>query len=670
LFIPNDPITEIVTHFIGHFEVRAEDLRYRSQYDQFWKDEAAQPDDAEVSPRPLGFRDMLSTKSLTASVDYAPSGHAIVAAPLVYSVVFHPLSVFVPSYHARAESPFAPADVASAPGRIVPSDVEPGSTILVASQVKTLMDDDVVVVGSYEYEASPRLESHAELAGMTAQGLQVSSSLNDLTELQNVNRMLDLVEDAAAMIRALSEEDFGPVDSLFLKVADRIDGHYGNGAPADQLPSLEDLMEQRLGDPAETTQWQDTGTDSITIDASTTPTTMNVSSGGNLSWNEAAIVNAGLAPAVVVVAGDYHRVDAIYQTNVLRDLDAIDARWPGEIATMGGNIVQNSASFIGQDYATKTGATQNGTTPAEDGFPTNWNVTTVEGDITFLSWVFQYNFTSDHDTQILTAMGTNTFISTGLNLGFNLLSFANLGKHFDMVIVGGSLYDGNFISQTNVLLDSDTLSVWGDSSASQGSVSTGDNVLWNEASIENVGPDAWTVGLPSHYQQAVDRLSQGDREMPDGFKTDAALDGFGNLKVLYIAGNVYDIHTITQVNVVGDADNLALYEENLLKAQDSVWEVTTGGNMLVNKATIVDYDSVGQTAYVGGNLYSDAVLVQAEIIEGSLDRLVVRGNELVNEVIAFLDDPTDLSGHGDDMPTLQPMTDPGTSYDTFQSVFA
>ena len=371
------------------------------------------------------------------------------------------------------------------------------------------------------------------------------------------------------------------------------------------------------------------------------------------------------SPSVVVVAGDYHRLDAIYQTNVLRDVDTIDARWPGETATMGGNVVQNSASFVNHDYATKTGAA-----PPENGFPASWNVTAIDGDMTFLSWVYQYNFTSDHDTQVLTAMGTNTFISTGLNLGFNLLSFANLGKYFDMVIVGGSLYDGNFITQTNVLLDSDTLSVWGDSSASQGSVATGDNVLWNEASIENVGPDAWTAGLPSHYQDAVGRLSQGDTQMPDGFKADAALDGLGNLKVLYIAGNVYDIHSINQVNVVGDADFLALYEENLLKAQDSIWQVTTGANTLVNKATIIDYDSIGATAYVGGNLYSDAVLVQAEIIEGSLDRLMVRGNELANEVIAFLDDMPDLSGRDDDMPTLQPMTDVGASYDTFQSVFA
>src|SRR5690606_34416658 len=102
--------------------------------------------------------------------------------------------------------------------RIVTYSDEPGSTILVASQIKYLMDDDVVVVGSHDYEAPLRLDSHAELAGMAEQGLQVSSSLADLTDLRAVNQMIDLVEEAAAVIRALAEEDFGPADSLFLEV--------------------------------------------------------------------------------------------------------------------------------------------------------------------------------------------------------------------------------------------------------------------------------------------------------------------------------------------------------------------------------------------------------------------------------------------------------------------
>lgn len=665
MFIPSDGITEIVAHFIGHFEIRAEDLRYRPQFDQFWNDRASMPDEGDVDPRALNFRETLATKSFLPAVDYFPPAHAVDAQPLLHKVHFHPIPVFVPHGQGVASVYPGPMDMAASGGRVMWRTDEPGSTILVASQIKYLMDDDVVVVGSYDYEAPSRLDSHAELEAMADGALQLSSSLTDLTGLTSVVEMTGVVEDASAMARSLTEDDFGPADSLFLKVADRIDGQYGNGEAVDELPSLEEMMETLLDRPADEPQWQEAGTDSLVIDASKTPTTMTVSSGGNVSWNEASIVNAGLAPSVVVVAGDYHRIDAIYQVNVLRDVDTVDERWPGETGTMGGNVVQNSARFVNQDYEERTGAE-----PPADGFPSSWNVTEIHGDMTFLSWVYQYSFTSDHDTQVLTAMGTNTFISTGLNLGFNLLSFANLGKMFDMVIVGGSLFDGNFITQTNVLLDSDTLSVWGDSSATQGDVSTGGNVLWNEASIQNVGPADWTVGLSDPYQQAVDRLAQGDREMPDGFKTDAALDGLGNLKVLYIAGNVYDIHTINQVNIVGDADILALYEENLLKAQDSIWHVATGQNVLVNKATIVDYDSIGKTAHVGGNLYSDAVLVQAEIIEGTTGTLTLKSNALANEIIAFLDDTTVASGQHDDMPALQPMSDTGASYDTFQSVFA
>jgi hypothetical protein len=296
-------------------------------------------------------------------------------------------------------------------------------------------------------------------------------------------------------------------------------------------------------------------------------------------------------------------------------------------------------------------------------------VTTIEGDMIFLSWVQQYNFTLDNDTQILTAMGTNTFLSTGLNIGLNTTSFADLGLYFDLIFIGGSLYDGNFISQTNVLLDNDRLIVEDGSSASKGNAATGENILWNEAAIENVGPE-WTQGLPSHYEDAAANLAAGDKEMPDGFRSDSALDGFGNLKVLYITGDVYDIHSVSQVNMVGDADDLAVYEASLLKAQDSVWQVATGHNMLVNKATILDYDGLGDTAYVGGGLYSDAILVQAEIVEGLTDRITMRGDALANEVIAFLDDHTDLASRLDDHPAVKMMDEVGTTHDLLQSVLA
>lgn len=665
MFIPNDGITEIVAHFIGYFQIRAEDARYRPDFAEFSREPERQPVEGDIDPHRLSFRESLNTKSFVPEVTYIPPAYAVAPASLTYSVSFDQIAVPMPSARAAATPPAEHIGTTAALTVPAAQAMAPGSTILIVSQIKYLMDDDVLVVGDYEFEAAPRLASHAELDGLAVQALQVSAGLAELGDLRSVKQMVDLVEDASALARGLTEDDFGPLDSLFLHTADRIDGHFSNGASVDAPLTVREAF--AAGDEAQDDEPEppEADTASVTIDASTTPTTMNVSSGGNLSWNEATIVNAGLPSSVIAIAGDYHRIDAIHQTNVLRDIDAIDDAWPGQNISIGGNVVQNSASFVNRSYEARTGET-----PGDGGFPESWNVTVAEGDMIFLGWVHQYNFTSDHDTQILTAMGTSTVISSGLNLGFNVMSFADLGLYFDLIVVGGSLYDGNFITQTNVLLDSDTLGVWGESSAWQGSAATGENVLWNEASIENVGPDGWTQGLPSHYRDAAQNLAAGNREMPDGFCSDGALDGLGNLSVLYISGSVYDIHYINQVNVVGDADDLAIYEENLLRAQDSVWNVSTGANTLVNAAAILDYDSLGNTAYVGGEIYSDAILVQAEIVEGPTDRLTVRGDELANEVIAFLDDHIDLADRYDDHPVIKTMTDAGMNYDIIQSVLA
>lgn len=667
MFIPNDGITEVVAHFIGYFEIRVEDLRYRADFDRFSREPEARPAEGHTDPHQIDFHEAMTLRSFVPDVAYTPPPYAIIPGSVIGSVSFDHISVPMPKGGAAPAPPTPHAGPAAQMAAAMQAPA-PGSTIAIVSQVKYLMDDDVLVVGDHAFDAAFRLAVHAEVEGLAGQALAVSAGLTELADLRSVTQMVDLVEDASALARGLHEDDFGPLDSLFLKVADRIDGHFSNGVAVDAPVTLAEAfaaLDDEGDAPPPETDLSSPQTASLTIDAATTPTTMNVSSGGNVSWNEAAIVNAGLPSSVVAVAGDYHRIDAIYQTNVLRDIDVIDDAWPAENIAIGGNVVQNSASFVSQSYEARTGDTA----AAGGGFPQSWNVTTVDGDMIFLNWVQQYSFTSDNDTQILTAMGTHTYISSGLNLGFNMMGFVDLGLYFDLVFIGGSLYDGNFITQTNILLDSDKLSVPGESSAWRGSAATGENVLWSEASIENVGP-SWTQGLPSHYEAAAASLAAGGKQMPDGFKSDAALDGLGNLKVLYIAGNVYDIQSISQVNIVGDADDLTVYEASLIKAQDSVWQVSTGHNLLVNKASILDYDSLGNSAYVGGQLYSDAVLVQAEIVEGLTDRLTVRGDALANEVIAFLDDHTDLASRLDDHPAIQTMADAGTTYDVMHSVLA
>lgn len=689
MLIPNDGINETVAHFIGYFQIRLEDARFRPDFEEFMLGQKPDPVDGEIKPNNVDFQDRLDIRDVqeaVAELRFVPPQPVAASLDTGYALSFQKIAFAmpeIPEEGSQLKFPFAQPFRSPVEPEVASAN-EPGSVILIASQIKYLFDDDVLVLGDYEFEPQVRHEAHAELEGMVDQALAFSASLTDLADLRSVPQLVKLVEDASAMARELTLDDFGEEGTVFLETGERIDGQYSNGVKVDELPSLDEALAARIrqeqpDDEADATQSQapdlafvafdepetpapdEPGSAAVSIDASQMPTTMNVSSGGNMAWNEAVIVDAGLAPSVVAVMGDYHRIDAIYQTNVLRDIDTVDGNWPAEHLSMGGNVVQNSATFTNHDFQTKNG----GQAAVDGGFPAAWNVTSVDGDMIFMNWVSQYSFTSDNDTMVLTAMGTNTVISSGLNLGFNTLSFANLGQYFDLVVIGGSFYDGNFITQTNVLLDSDKLDVWGDSSAWQGSAATGENLLWNEASIENVGAQSWTSGLPGHYLDAAG----GGTSMPAGFRSDDALDGLGNLKVLYISGNVYDINYISQVNIVGDADDLAVYEASLSQALDSVWNVATGHNTLVNKATILDYDSLGQTAYVGGQIYSDAILVQAEIIEGLTERVTPRGNELANEVIAFLHDQTDIASHLQGHPAIKSM-DAEANHDVMQSVLA
>lgn len=663
VFIPNDGVTEIIAHFIGYFHVSAEDVRFRpdlvpATYTQTRTKVGDAPD-----ARSMNFRDNLAIDDYDPQVSYRPAPFNVVELPFTYSVSFEQIPVYIPAGKIpenAASLPDQPA--ASAPARWHAEIEAPGSTILIAAQIKYLMDDDTIVVGDHEFTPGFRSEIHAELESLAAQALAISADLAVPGEIRSVQDSLDLVAATQELARTLSEDDFDGFDNALVETGETLDGYFSNGVRVDKQPTFAEAFPNAdvVAEDAVTKT-----SDKLNIDASKTPTTMNISSGGNVSWNEASIVSAGLAPSVISVAGDYYRIDAIFQTNVLRDLDTVDAGWPAQNLTMGGNTLQNSAGFLNHDYATKSGAAD-----PTGGYPQDWVVTKIEGDIIFLDWVQQYNFTSDNDTQILTATGTYTNISSGFNLGANALSFANIGLYYDLIIVGGSVYDGNIISQTNVLLDSDSLSSLGKHGATRGDAATGGNVLWNEALIENIGPTGQMGDMPDHYTDAMHNFASGDTRMASGFSSDSALDGLGNLKVLYISGNVFDIRYISQTNVLGDADALAIYEANLLKAQDSVWKVSTGQNTLFNKATIQDYDSLGKSAYVGGQIYSDALLVQADMLEGLAERVTPRGNELANEALAFLVDQTDLSSRFSDHIGHKAMIDHGVSTDTFQSMFA
>jgi len=71
-------------------------------------------------------------------------------------------------------------------------------------------------------------------------------------------------------------------------------------------------------------------------------------------------------------------------------------------------------------------------------------------------------------------------------------------------------------------------------------------------------------------------------------------------------------------------------------------EVVTGGNMLVNNATIVDFGAF-HAQHAGGEVYQDLMLFQASIAYDSGEPMIAQGNGvgdtqmLATEFIAFLD---------------------------------
>jgi hypothetical protein len=131
-----------------------------------------------------------------------------------------------------------------------------------------------------------------------------------------------------------------------------------------------------------------------------------------------------------------------------------------------------------------------------------------------------------------------------------------------------------------------------------------------------------------------------------------ALIGHGGpLKILYITGEYYDINAVWQTNITSDVDvmyqlqNQPLADLMALHPDGDVTQsVTAGGNELHNDAAIVDVNP--DATYVKGEIYTDSILVQANLVPTGADHAVnADTHTLVTELIAFVDDhPQDTAG--------------------------
>ena len=353
-----------------------------------------------------------------------------------------------------------------------------------------------------------------------------------------------------------------------------------------------------------------------------------VETGGNNAYNFGAVVDNQGAIGTMIVLGDSYRSDAIHQTNVLVDHSAVAGTAEQAIIQTGGNQANNIAEFV---------QTLGGQNPYEMGFfgGLQWNVDRVNGDYYDVNLTRQLNVIQDNDCVQQTATDHFKFWEIGGNGQDNVAIMDHSGKQYDLVIVTGDYFGTNWIFQTNILLNSDYVLVDGSGGAGSETVSTGANWLMNSALL--IDYSGGTHALTPDMQALVNALQNGDSTMAlaNGFAVPG--DGSGVMNVLFITGNYYDINVLEQTNIVSDSD---IVMQTL--ANGEAGYVATGANQLGNEAVLATIGPLnGQ--YVGGTQYSEATLVQTNIIAQSADvqpaqSTVVLGdpNKLATEAAALV----------------------------------
>ena len=394
--------------------------------------------------------------------------------------------------------------------------------------------------------------------------------------------------------------------------------------------------------------------------------------GGNLSLNYAAIVDAHHMTTSLAVFGDAYTVNAIVQTNVLASNAQIEVGGPTaalDIVT-DGNVATNGASFATHDLSMSSTAVAHFSPTA------NVHVDRIDGDFYDIKALQQINYLSDNDTIVQASWSTYYAVDSGHNSQINLLSLDQLADSYDLVVVQGSLHNSNIIYQQNVLLNDDIVKMFtARADTDSQSINTGDNTLQNSASIDLYGNQSFS-SLSSETMQELKDLANG--KLDPGLAADLESNGSSTLHVLYVTGDFYDINFVSQTNIVGNQDTVVQALPNTGTTTAPTGEPTTstqsvdsGHNQLANVAGIAVGGTASGFQAVGGQHYDDAILVQANLVTDTSKVTVGDTHTLANEVVAFTGvhdvDPTPASS---DIPTSTNQTDPTVNHDLFHGVMS
>ncbi|RWB90898.1 MAG: type I secretion protein [Mesorhizobium sp.] len=648
-----DKISEVISHFIGMFEISVEEARQLKTYDDFKITAASKEEAPDLPSSTINVKAPYALDDFDPHVPYMGLKPDLVLNTVSSSFWYTPPEIHMHGHLSPGQHRFhLPHLHGVGGGMILPHVEPPGAVAAFINQDIRLSDNDYVGAGGHGLTFTPAIGDGAQLAALMQSAVEISP-LDDLAMPGSGAEMAATIVSAGERIEPYSDSS-GEEAGVFVLHPDAasgpILGTYVNGQLVDDAdaPKAEDhlnFLKDQQEEPAD-----NSGPDMHDYNAPPDSSDfmsgwgnglldpcVEVETGGNTLINSAVLTNNWTTASVVAAVGNSYEINAIVQINVHCDTDLVSPALNGWSLANGSDESFNIAAFKHIDPS----ADHQPANPS-GGFPAAWVVTQVTGDLIISNWIQQYSFVTDNDTTILSSSGVRTMVSTGDNTTINGMTLEELGHYYDLIIIGGNVYDANIIQQLNILLDNDLIgAVDGFETSGAGSCSTAGNLLWNDATIINVGGQNHYEALPASYLKAAQDLAAGKDADPSDILNDPAFAGIGALRVLYISGDLINLQYVSQTNVLGDSDQVALAMNQFVAHPEAEWTVTTGGNQVANFAGIVDVDGTDKT-YVGGEHYSHEILIQADIISCDPELGAQNPDALVNEAVAFLaDDASD-----------------------------
>tara|TARA_R100000655_G_scaffold91040_3_gene131759 strand:+ start:281 stop:2377 length:2097 start_codon:yes stop_codon:yes gene_type:complete len=696
-----DKFTEIVAHMIGIFHTTIEAERMRDAYAEF-KFKQIIPEVNDLEPGSVHFSVRYTLNDFDPKLNYTPlsfdTPYKVWSAKLGPNPLAEPYmsagGTLVPE--AYFEQGYLSFPTSARPLLTLEA---PGSVVTVSVQSAWMQDNDLLRMNSVHAEFNDpsiytdtlnALKEMAQTLGVLSGGIRLEFSESSYGFFITLHDLMGET-DATSRIGETVATLHGP----------EAYGMFVNGDVVDALPLLDDVMPALL----QTDNDDNNEDDDSTLDAaaddddpaqSDSPKTSSkiedtdpfqglnppsaaeelfglddgyqIVTGGNMMLNEVAMNVSWLDAHVISVMGDVVELNMISQANVLAEhatfngisQDGLSATF--NIAMM--SYTSSQPISVEGDDLEKTSASAENTYL---GLPKNWAVTRIDGDLLTVNWVQQYSFMTDHDRADVKITGTNSYIGLGENVIVNLATLAEIGYGYDLIMIGGNLITVNQISQMNVMLDHDFITSGG---AIPFGTSVSGNLLFNGASISTVGINTYSP-MTENFAAASRGFAEGAQTIDKAVAHDAVFAGDETLTVLYIEGDFKTINWIEQTNVLGDSDQIHLALNAFTSQTGSPVKLYAGSNAEINSASINVYGADSEVR-VQGEVYSDALLYQANLIDMSADPTGVVMPALANEAVAFLADGMigDLSHSSDDLSIVPTSPESLASPDLMQMMLA